>query len=422
VFSHTIGPDRARFRLRINDDEREPIDEIDDFWNARYLSATEATWRILGFHVCRKDPAVTPLTVHLPDSIYHARYHTNSQAQSLSKLQHYFARPTGVFPIHAGGSRTFASLLYAEYFTLFRLQTYDPRNDNRPNFFLESLNGQVAQAMHVVMRLANNKHIARIQTVHVSHGDVFYLRALLQTRPASSFDELRTVDGILHQTFQEACISLGIFTDENEADYSLLEAVHMLHTPRQLRILFVHLLTNNCVDLPIRTWEKFLPHFTADFAIEHNDDTALSTNSALEELNSYLEEYGKCTADFGLPQPTSYTSEVDHEIYRWNQNTDDLLHLALQSSHSLNYAQQLIAHDITLALATDLPLLLFIDGKAGRGKTYLVNVLCDWVRGHNMIVLPTATSAFAAQMYKGGRTTHSTFKVSYLLLSFQLSP
>ena len=60
------------------------------------------------------------------------------------------------------------------------------------------------------------------------------------------------------------------------------------------------------------------------------------------------------------------------------------------------------------------PLLAFIDGKAGRGKTYLINALCDKLRSLGQIVLPTATAAFAAQLYAGGRTTHSMFKVSII--------
>ena len=55
---------------------------------------------------------------------------------------------------------------------------------------------------------------------------------------------------------------------------------------------------------------------------------------------------------------------------------------------------------------------MFIDGKAGCGKTFLVNTLCAWVRAVGRIALPTATSAFAAQLYPGGHTTHSTFGVS----------
>ncbi|KIJ12161.1 hypothetical protein PAXINDRAFT_83263 [Paxillus involutus ATCC 200175] len=60
------------------------------------------------------------------------------------------------------------------------------------------------------------------------------------------------------------------------------------------------------------------------------------------------------------------------------------------------------------------PLLGFVDGKAGRGKTFLVNAICDKLWSQGRLVLPTVTVVFAAQLYPGGRTTHSTFKVTLL--------
>jgi hypothetical protein len=54
---------------------------------------------------------------------------------------------------------------------------------------------------------------------------------------------------------------------------------------------------------------------------------------------------------------------------------------------------------------------IFVDEKAGTGKTHIVNVICDKIRSLGCVVLPTAIAAFAAQHYAGGRTTHSAFKV-----------
>jgi hypothetical protein len=62
----------------------------------------------------------------------------------------------------------------------------------------------------------------------------------------------------------------------------------------------------------------------------------------------------------------------------------------------------------------------FIDGKAGSGKMFLVNAICDMLRSKELILLATATSAFAAQLYPGGRTTHSTLKVSAFFTPFSL--
>ena len=45
------GPDRTKFAVREQD---EPVNEIDDYVSGRYLSATEASWRILGYDVTRR--------------------------------------------------------------------------------------------------------------------------------------------------------------------------------------------------------------------------------------------------------------------------------------------------------------------------------------------------------------------------------
>ena len=49
------GPDHTLFMMA-NEDE---VDEIQDYIDARYLSATEAAWRILEFTTTRKEPSVS---------------------------------------------------------------------------------------------------------------------------------------------------------------------------------------------------------------------------------------------------------------------------------------------------------------------------------------------------------------------------
>lgn len=85
------GPDRVQYQLDDNGCQAEHIDKIDSFWDARYLSAGEAAWRIMGFQVTQKEPAVTSISVHLPQSQSHHQYHRHSgQNSTLSLLDRYF--------------------------------------------------------------------------------------------------------------------------------------------------------------------------------------------------------------------------------------------------------------------------------------------------------------------------------------------
>ena len=47
--------------------EDEEIDEINDFYDCRYLSSCEAAWRIFKFDIHHRQPAVERLPFHLPN-------------------------------------------------------------------------------------------------------------------------------------------------------------------------------------------------------------------------------------------------------------------------------------------------------------------------------------------------------------------
>lgn len=404
------GPDHTRYKVQ-DPDAEETVDEIEDYWNARYLSAGEAAWRILGFHVSKKDPGVTALPIHLPGAAGHRQYTAaGTVGSSLSLLDRYFLRPLGTF-MDGNMVRSFRSLTYTEYYGRFRLASWTATDVGKPGVFNEQANDRNAPSMHVILRSLQHPHVSRIQSVRPSEGDVFYLRAILQNHAAESFEMARTVGDTMFSNYQGAATHLGLFAGQNEAIYAIVEAVQTLRTPRQIRVLFVHLLVNDCVSTPRMIWDEYAEEMSRDFILRHNAVREIGVNSALEELGRYLEEYGKTLTDYGLPEPTVLTREVEHELERWSGNGEVLRARAESGRLMLKEGQRAVYDAIMDAVVNREPLCAFVDGKAGRGKTTLVNVICDQVRSMARIAIPTATAAFAAQLYPGGRTTHSAFKV-----------
>ncbi|KAL7284959.1 hypothetical protein ACG7TL_000048 [Trametes sanguinea] len=407
-----VCPDRARFRVDTNERNTMHVDEIEEYWNGRYLSAAEATWRIMGFNITKKDPAVSSLPIHLPTFTFRHRQFSHSNGthtESLSPLERYFIRPSGSFDDPTTGARTFDSLTYTEFFTLFRLEKKTDSRINRPGVFLELQ--QTMFPMLVVQRASTHTHIARIQPARPSEGERFYLRTIALHRPFRSFEDARTVDNFTFPTFQDAANALGLFAHENEGQLALAEAVSSLYTPRQLRLLFIHLLVNDCILSPHSLWNSHRDSLSHDFTLHHHCDSALGFNDALQELSHLLEEYGRSLSEFGLPQPSIVSTEVQHELERWAPLRQQMQLSSETSFAALNAEQKLIADAILEAVLNCKPFLAFIDGPAGRGKTFLINAIADYCRARNHIVITTATSAYAAQLYHGGRTTHSAFKV-----------
>ena len=55
---------------------------------------------------------------------------------------------------------------------------------------------------------------------------------------------------------------------------------------------------------------------------------------------------------------------------------------------------------------------LFLDAPGGTGKTFLINLILFRMRSEGKIALATASRGIVATLLTGGRTLHSTFKIS----------
>ncbi|KIO21905.1 hypothetical protein M407DRAFT_28544 [Tulasnella calospora MUT 4182] len=128
-------------------------------------------------------------------------------------------------------------------------------------------------------------------------------------------------------------------------------------------------------------------------------------------MGRYLEEHHKTLADYGVPNPVYRIPEVLYELRRWGPLVPLMQEWAEEAEHLFN-PEQCAVYDEVVATATQcLLLLLFVDRKAGCGKMFLVNSICKHLQGMGRIVVTTVTSASAAQLYPGGHTTHSAFKI-----------
>jgi len=265
--------------------------------------------------------------------------------------------------------------------------------------------------MKCVQRARVGAHITRLPPFRPSQGEIFYLRSLLSLFPARSYDRLKTVDGHLHSSFQQAAAAAGLFATESEGEHALMEAIATLKTPYQLRVLFVNLLSNDCLPTPGEVWMKFKSQLSYDFFLSCSGNVNLAEEKTRQHLSSLLEEHGLRLSDYGIDDPLGFSNEVIHELERWGGIVEALRYHAVLSYASFTAEQKAIFDEFTDAINHEKPLCIFLDGKAGRGKTYLIDAILSYTRGNGKIALATATSAFAALLYPGGRTAHSTFKV-----------
>ena len=310
------------------------------------------------------------------------------------------------------GEHDFQDLCYTNYFTLFCLHKFQQQDVGKSSFFLESHNNQGALIMQVIQCDPSQQHLSHLQSVHVSHGELFYLQSLLLSQPTTSWEDVQTVGNTVYPSFQATCIlALGLFTDKDEAQVCMQEAINTLCTPYQLHILFIHLLTNMCIATPLKLWNGFQFKVTEDFVPTTPRDIEYSCNEALKQLKSLLQSCSKHLNNYGLLQPLTHDNEIQWQLHHWLPQAQILQRQVDAAMSVFNPEQQDIFLRVQHAILANEPLLMFIDGKASHSKTFLMNTLCDWVWSTRRIALPTATLAFAAQLYPGGQTVHSTFGV-----------
>ena len=257
-------------------------------------------------------------------------------------------------------------------------------------------------------------HHPRVACLHSAcptEGEWFYLRAILQSRPVCSFSDAHTVDGVQLSSFQDAAHTLGLFANANEGELALRKGISSLHTPFQLCVLFIHLLINDCLISPKALWQSCSCSLSLDCIDTHSGLTSLGEDATLDYITTLLDEYGRSLDDFSLPQPVHQSTEVTHKLACWNPICEELAAHAHITISQMNADQLAALNPILTAVHNNESHLAFIDGPSGTGKTFVVNALCNFIHSLGLIVLPTATSAYAAQLLPGGRTTHSTFKV-----------
>ncbi|XP_025194300.1 uncharacterized protein LOC112593923 [Melanaphis sacchari] len=108
------------------------------------------------------------------------------------------------------------------------------------------------------------KTLGRLYTVHPKQRECFYVRLLLVNVPGpTSFEFLRTVNGPVFNTYQDACRELQLLEDDNHWDLTLADAA-LTSTPNNIRQLFAIILTT-CYPSQAQTlWEKYKNCMTDD--------------------------------------------------------------------------------------------------------------------------------------------------------------
>ncbi|XP_062093997.1 uncharacterized protein LOC133800034 [Humulus lupulus] len=267
------GHDRVAFNL-ISEENNHQVDEIQQFQSARWIAPPEAMWRIYGLVINEMYPTVYSLHLHLEDQqsiTFQAKDDltniVNSDQSRKTMLTEFFA----MNQIDANARR----LLYKEF----------PEN-------------YVWNHQHKQWTPRKKKTvIGRIVTANPLEGERYYLRLLLtHLKGPISFQDIRSIDGIVVPTFRDAATLHGLLQRDNNLEECLQEA-SLFQMPASLRRLFATILVYCNPTNPRYLWERFENEMSVDFKpadyptsnvrIQVLRSIALAIDSLGKDINSY---------------------------------------------------------------------------------------------------------------------------------------
>lgn len=376
------------------------IDEVKAYIDARYVSANEAIWRLLRFKLHREVPSVERLPVHLPGQ-QNVVFNANSSVEEvLERVENKRTMLMAYFDYYKENPAT-TKYLYQEFLQYFVWLSKD----------------------HSWKIRQRQTALGRMYFVAPREGERFYLRLLLTVvAGAKSFEDIRCVNNIQYNTFQEACKALGILDDDTEWKMCLSDASHF-QTGHQLRRLFVMILLNCNPVEPHTLWYQFQSKICDDLAhqLRAKHNIQVSSEVQVYDYGLYLidEQLRKHSAT-GLDQfPTmprpqeNWLQIVGNRLIAAQKNYDsvEMMSLASEEIAKMNIHQCAAFNSIISSVYENKGSLYFLNGPAGTGKTFCYNAICHRLRGDNKIVLCVASSGIAALLLQGGRTAHSMFKI-----------
>ncbi|CAN1153068.1 ATP-dependent DNA helicase PIF1 [Linum perenne] len=265
--------------------------------------------------------------------------------------------------------------------------------------------------------------VGRIPSVPAASGDIFYLRMLLgKISGALNFKDLRTLNGIVYDNYQQTCQAMGLLSSDNEWDLVMSEISRWAH-PAIIRSMFVSLLIFCQVSDPSKLLANWWESMSEDFAyrkqqldsIEFTQPQPIQLyDQLLNNLDYLLHSYSLSLEHFKLPHPMpTVTREQNHNNILTHHQYDKQTEESKSKKYyaSLNSDQIRAYSSIMDAIETKKGKFFFVHGHGGTGKTFLYNCIISKVRSTGGIALVVASSGIAATLLPDGVTAHSRFKI-----------
>ncbi|XP_058762953.1 uncharacterized protein LOC131636353 [Vicia villosa] len=390
-----------RITAAVSTNSNQPVDEIQQYLDCRYVSPSEACWRIYSYNIHGRKPAVERMFYHLVGEkpIYYTDYtRMENVLETASVTESMFT----AWLVANAKYEEAQTLTYGQFVSKFVYHKKQREWKPRKKGFT----------------------IGRLIWVLPTTGELFYLRMMLTVaKGPTTYEEIRTVDNIQYDTFRDAYFAMGFLEDDKEYIAAIKEASHW-GTGHFLRKLFVIMLLSGAVNRPAHVWEQTWLLLSdgvlhTQRALAANPELVLTQeelqNLTLIEIEKMLQANRRTLKDFSpIPYPDAYVLEQLGNRLIYDERNYDTTSMNSEFENlfaALTDKQRGIYEKIIHAVESQKPTVFFLHGYGGTGKTYMWRTLAAALRSKHNICLTVATSGIASLLLPGGRTAHSKFRI-----------
>ena len=215
------------------------------------------------------------------------------------------------------------------------------------------------------------------------------MRTLLTVVPGpTSFDDLKTVNGVHYPTFRDACRARGLLQEDREWSMCLEEAAAM-HSGTQLRSLFVTILLFCFPQDPVKLWNHFKDKICDDLQRRlqrsgvQNVEPGDEIDYGLYLIEQLLQRSNFSLSHFpGMPMSQKTWEHVGRNRLITEQRAydrDTERRKATEGITQLNPEQSSAFEAVSMSVRNKQGKLFFLNGPAGTGKTFVYKVLCSYL-------------------------------------------
>ncbi|XP_076060333.1 uncharacterized protein LOC143036662 [Oratosquilla oratoria] len=232
-----------------------------------------------------------------------------------------------------------------------------------------------------------------------------------------SFESLRTVEGVIYDSYREAVKALGLLNDEETWLKTIMEIISYTNDRDQLRSTYASMLVFSDLEDQRGIWEETKDLFASDFLYargltEYNEEIYRDALDDIQEKvynngGAKIEEYGLPPSRDGKKSFNIIRREKSYNKTRLAEEVKEkLTTMNTDQRHCYDTIMERVKNSKNYSNNG-----FFINAPGGIGKSFLLNALLDTLRSTKKIALAVASSGIAATVLHGGRTAHNMFKI-----------